>query len=181
MAAEMLEVRRRTLESEVKLGYNDSTVFVLPMLGKSWFWFGKYVINAYIGDAEKPQYKEHIFLHLRFEDSENFRRMEGLLREHPNFIEDYDPDIESVMFIFTVPDEHIKDLELFKKGKYSELSVKLKNAIVGRQTWGTNFEILTRSPKLRAQIEERIGAELPEGAELYHIPEPENEIFRYKQ
>lgn len=160
--------------------YNISTSFILPMLGLSFGWLREYLLNVYVGDTTKPELSEHIFVHLEYSNDEKFIGIEQQLRDHDDYLDDYDPDANTVMFVFAVPKEYKEDYWKFIKGKYSEFSVSLKQAILGNATSGRNYDILTRNSTYKEALEKRLDVSLPENAELLSVPNLEKEIFRYK-
>jgi hypothetical protein len=160
--------------------YNLSTTFILPMLSRPWVWYGNKLINFYLGDVNRPEYDRHILVLFEYSDDDDFIKLEQNLRNHPQYIEDYDPNSETVMFVFSIPDEFNDDYNLFKKGKYSHFSTKLKHAILGSQTSGINFEILTRSKARKERLESHLEVKIDPSAELYSAPDNSKEVFGYQ-
>ncbi len=171
--------KRPSINKEIDNSRTLSTSCVLPMLGHPWYWYGKYLVNFYLGDKNRPEYDYNIFCLLRFSEDERYLIMEQELRNHPNYVTDYDPtENEYTMFVFSIPEYFKEDYDLFKQGKYSHFSVKLKNMMLGTETSGYNYEVLTRSPVLRSQLEEYLNVTIAEDAELRDPPDPEKEIYQ---
>lgn len=154
-----------------------STTCILPMLGKPWSWYGDTFKNAYIGDSNKPEYDNHILLLFEYSINERFLNLEQTMRESRHYITDYDPNPETVIFVFSVPEDFQDDYTLFRQGKYSRLSPKLKSMILGDITFGVNYDILTRSAVRRKKMEEMLETTIDPSAELLDPPNPDVEVY----
>lgn len=152
---------------------------LLPMLGAPTTWYGEHLINVYIGDRYRPEYDENILVLLRYSNDIEFIGLEDGLRQHPNYVTDYDPTTEEVMLVFSVPRDFLEDYYIFKRGKYSRLSPRLKYLILGNDDYGVNYDILTRSPVRRKQYEMLLDVKIDENAELLDPPDPKIEVYGY--
>lgn len=165
--------------TEIKSISNVSTTCLFPMVGFPWAWYGGHCVNLFMGDLNYPELNEHIFLLLKFSDSERYMKIEDALRKVINYLFDYEVDKEHTMFCFSVLPKHKEDYALLKAGKYSRLSPSLKEEILGRYPNRSNLEILTRSEERRKRLELKYDVEISPEAELFDPPKPEREIFGY--
>ena len=68
----------------------------------------------------------------------------------------------------------------FKNGKYSELSQLYKLKVLAYHNMsveGIIGQILFKSKKRKRKLEKMIGMELPDGAEVYSVPNPKTELL----
>ena len=85
------------------------------------------------------------------------------------------------LFVFDIPTEHLEDYQNFCLGKYSELSAILKDKIFKFHQADANSvlgHILYKSTKRRLRLEESLGTEISEDAELLSVPDLEQEVYR---
>lgn len=171
-----------TLQEEKKS--TKSTGFILSMLGRSKAYYGQSFINCYLGDGERPEYNKHLFLLFNFSNDSQFAWIDKQLESHSELIERYDVEGgEGVMFVFKVPEEYEKDLQRFKKGKYSELSQKLKQETLKLNDLGPDsnvFSAYTKGKKLKRYWAEKFGVDEAVIDEVLSPPDPREEVFRYK-
>ena len=121
-----------TVEAKEKIKRTKSFLFIFPMLSdtannfldnetKELRRIGKNVdlplLNCYIGDVDKPQYNNHIFLFYKWIKTKDFGLFEQHLSKHESFVEMYDPTPGHVMFVFEAPDEFKLEYNLFKSEK----------------------------------------------------------------
>lgn len=116
--------------SNTILDFIDSETLEYKRLGKL---VDNPLLNAYIGDIDKPHYNNHIFILYRFIGTKSFGLLEKSLTEHPLYVEMYDPTPNHVMFVFKVPDEYQIEYDLFKSEKpkiYRRFSEAYKQHII---------------------------------------------------
>lgn len=133
-----------------------------------------------MGDANYPLFTEAVCLLLKGMDTEHCKNIITDLRKHENYIMDYDPDPEHALFIFSIPDEFKDDYKLFREGKYSRFSTRLKDVILGSKTSGKDYKILTKSESYRREMEEDLEVSISPDAELLDPPKESKEIYNYK-
>lgn len=177
-------VAKKKASEKTEKSYNWTTVFLSPILRRSWDWYKGYVENFYYQDAKRPDLKEHLFLLLNSEDSDEYRALEAELEFHTYFCTKYDPTSTQVMFVFSIPDNFKKDYALFKLGKYSQFSDDLKDMILNLEQSGKNYDILYRTESRRKKWERRCSnpgsvISISPEAELLDPPYPDREIYRY--
>ena len=151
--------------------------FILPTLG-----FNKenFQAETFLEDARLNKELDTIYLTYRFVKGEVYNAMETFLFKLPNFKKHIDIDTEHVIYEFNIPKEYLSDVKLFMKGKYSSLSTQLKERILtfyGLKKGGITYGILYKEETRRKQLELEIGDEIPKNADLYDIPDKDNEIL----
>jgi len=143
--------------------------------------------SIYLGNylVQGDQWGEYLYLVLNGAITSELRE---ILDNHPQKVSESDG-----IYTFAITD---KDKETivspFLKGKYSEIDrdYVAKNfpnkEYIGTNQHGrpvykplVNYKILTKDPSLKEWWEEKYGLALPEGAEVWSRPEPEDEIMYY--
>lgn len=162
--------------------YTKSYTYVLPMLSPYININRDKLINTFIGDEEFPEYDSHIFLLYKFSGSKKFLKYESYLEESDLFVKSYDPDKEHVMYVFKVPSFYKNEYSLYCRGKYSEFSYDFKVAIFEFHSIFDHdhkvAKVLFKHPDLREELEDRIDAVLPEGAEVSSLPDLNVEVYQ---
>ena len=113
-----------------KIIFNKTFTYVFPLLEDNFSVLKGDIIAIFIGDYDKPEYDNHIFILLDWDNNFNTVRYEAYLEQNNLFVDKYDPSTDTVMLIFKVPKKYQGIYDLYKEGKYSKLS-KLKD-ILGR-------------------------------------------------
>jgi hypothetical protein len=156
-----------------------SSTFLFPMLPgdrKAFFW-DRLFMNCFIA-TEEDSYC--IALLYKWSGDPMFIQFEKTLSEFPNFRKTYDPDTQTVMFVFDIPKEHEEDYNKFLKGHYSELSHPYKQDILKFHGLTKNSEIgqiLFKDPKRRERLSFKLGVKLSRNAELLSVINFEDETF----
>ena len=118
-----------------ELELTQATRFVLPMLytkdrGDDFF-ITKNFKNCFIGDANHPELGNGIYMLYNYKLTLEYVKFERKLELVPEYSSDYDYSQDhQVMYIFTIPEEHIADFETFKSGNYTKFSESLKRKIL---------------------------------------------------
>lgn len=159
--------------------------FILPCLDfdREYFLYDTFLENVYIKtdsiDLGITPIKYPLFLLYRYSESELYKAFELRIIKHPHYRHRIDINNYEVLFIFDI-ENFGKDVDKFIKGKYSELSNKLKNQIMKFHKYvygGTMHQILYRDPKLRKQLEIQFNVEISSNLELYDIPDIKEETY----
>ncbi len=163
---------------------NKSYTYILPMLSPYLLIRKDFLLNTFVGDIEYPQYDNHIFLLHKFRGIKSFLLYEHELTESKLFVDSYDPDKYTTMHVFKVPEKYQSDYNLFKDGKYSKLDYDYK-VLIFKFHGITDPEhrvakVLFKHEDLKEEIEDRIGADIPQGNELSSVPDWNVEIFSEK-
>lgn len=184
-----------------KKRWSKTSSFLLPACGLDSITLQEYgLINAYLNDylyeRDDSDHVEDIFT--VFDPTlsdENFEAFCKLMRSHSNFLDEYDVSFEGsdlVVFRMKLNDQwkHIKS-ELITS-KYSQIDRRYvqkyfkPRVFKGRDVYGqpkfepsTNWQILTKAPELKDQLEESLNIDLPEEAEVWEKLHSEEEIFRF--
>ena len=87
---------------------------------------------CYIGDINKPEYSNHIFLQYEFKEEFKsiYLKFEEEIHASKLFESFYDLKDGTIMFVFKVPKEYQLDYELFIKSKYSKFSKYYKDKLI---------------------------------------------------
>lgn len=136
------------------------------------------MINCHIRTyRDKPE--QLVLLHRNIRDTE-FKKIVENLEALPMFVESMVHNKFFRSFIFNIPDNFRRDLELFMDGKYSSLSEVLKSRIIRfhkLKKSGMLYKILYRDVTLKKFIEMDLNEEIPDNLDLYSVPERETEII----
>lgn len=160
---------------------SDSSVFIVPMLFKtraSIMW-DTYFMNVFLWIEDIPTMRLHVLLRKGY--SESFDTLDRTMKDHEDFVNRLEVDDFSFMYIFNVPMIYEEDFLKYVKGKYSEMSEEYKVKILDFHSMKKTHEIygiLHRTEKRKAKVEKRIGQDLPESAELYHIIDEDRETYK---
>ena len=162
------------------------------MVGNPIEFYRGFFVNCFIEDMTNKKYypssKACIFLLLKKPDigepTEGYETIYQFLKKLNIYIEDYQPSEEAdlyIMIVFRVPDEFLSDYKLFKEGKYSEMSKKIKDIIIEANGVSRDKsiigQVLDKSTELKKSWEERLGTSLPEGCEVLSIPDLNEESY----
>jgi len=156
-----------------------SSTFLFPMLGgkRSDFFWDRLFMNCFIATDNDSHC---IALLYRWSGDPMFIKFEKTLSEFPNFRKTYDPDTQTVMFVFDIPTEYEEDYTQLIQGGYSKLSTGYKNDILTFHGLTTNSEIgqiLYKDAKRRERLSFKLGVKLHPNAELLSIINFEDETF----
>jgi len=151
--------------------HNLTTNFALPLLGWMRPVYEPYLIDAYIRHDEVEHFTTgHIFVLLRWADTERYKKLNNILSAHTSNVSEYEPDNngEYMMHVFKVSKGMLKDYNLFLEGKYSHMSARAKELIkASAKSGGVTSQILDRDPRLREVQEQKMGIRLS----------PDNEVW----
>lgn len=151
--------------------------FVMPILGGSYSYydFKNTFYNAYIS----ADY-QFLYLMYKFSPSEEYLELEGKLTVHALFEELIDPNPNTVVFKFKIPNEYYPDIKKIMKGKYSDITPTLKSKICIFHGFGVTtktFRMLHRDVTLRQEMSVEYGFNIPEDIELMSKPVIDKEIY----
>ncbi len=178
--------------------FTNVSEFVFPLLGISPHLLKtsrQRFSNCYLTDERFDKdflSKSYVILvHSGHQDSE-YRNFEKKITALPNYVESYDvdPSGKYIGRIFTIPTEFEDDFELFKKGKYSQMSHKAKKRIIensitkdlGSKLFKVSLEkaakgqttiqmIFNKHIFLREQLEDAFEVSVDKDQELWSKPE----------
>lgn len=176
---------------------NKSTYYILPLLEKlsiprtirtvipagtleeiSRYCAHTYLINCYIGTLDGCILDGNIYLKFRYSSHKTYQTLESLLQDHGLYVETLEEG-NFTIFKFKIPKERKKDIELFLKGKYSQLSEGLKTEIVRfykLDKLSNMYQILYQGEVYRKKLEEWLNHDL-KGLELESVPDKNNEFI----
>lgn len=162
-------------------------MFLLPLL-KIYF---KYVksgfVNCYIGDIDKPQYDEHLFILIKQKNDVHYVELTEIFTEY-KFIDVYEVYEPYHMFVFDFPKEFKNDKNKFLGGAYSKMSEKAKRIIAPNNTHKDLVDIFNKDFQHRFRLNKimfdnkdlKKGHGLTRNDEVLSIPELDDEIFNIK-
>ena len=156
-----------------------ASIFILPMLSgrKNLFLYDSQLINAFIG---YDTLDDHLVLLYRWSGDPMFAKFDIALRKFPTFVRVFDADIQHTVYIFSIPKKHMKNFQLFKKGKYSKLDDEYKLKILDFHNMGVESalsKILFKSDERRKELEDKLNADIPEDSELLSVINLKDEIL----
>jgi hypothetical protein len=160
---------------------SDSSIFLTPMLfnTRSQVMWDTYFMNVFLWMEDAPTMRLHVLLRKGYTDA--FNALETIIKNHDDFVDRLEVDDFSVMYVFNVPMIYEDDFLKFVKGKYSQMSDAYKVRILDFHSMKKTHEvygILYRTDKRKTKVEERIGEDLPDSAELYHIIDEDRETYK---
>jgi len=158
--------------------------FILPCLEKTreYFLYDTFLENAFIklDNNDITNLEFPLILLYRYSESELYKQFELNITKHNLFSKMVDINPYEVLFIFNI-EEYKKDIDCFIRGKYSEISSKLKKEILKFHNYsedGTMGLVLNKHPKLREQLEIHFNTPIHKNSELYSIPDIGEETFK---
>lgn len=159
-----------------------ASLFILPMLpgNRQSYYYDKFFLNCFVGTKDEDNV---IALLFRFSGIKGFIALEESLKKLKTFIKSEDPTKNTVMFVFKVSDRYTKNYKKFLNGKYSEMDYQYKHRILdfhNAAVDGVIGQILFKDEERKVQLEEIIGQDLPENAELLSTPNISQETYDYK-
>ncbi len=191
----MPQNRDREYIYQVKKRWNTSAIFLVKLvmgetldkLGDNDISEGYRLVNTYLKDRNREDFKTDTLLLLFKPD--NWAEFDMFLEKqesHKNFIEEYDYDKGYVVLAYKIPLILKKDFLKFKDGKYSEFSKGSKqefNRMIpsgifgGGKVKSLQWEIFEKEQDLKEQLENDLDVQLPEGSEVWSVPNLQNEIL----
>jgi len=151
--------------------------FILPTLGNN---KENFQTENYLEDVRLGKELDKLYLTYRYFKGELYNFLERFIMNHPNYVQHNDSDTGHVIYEFNIPAKFLKDVKLFKEGKYSQFSGELKSKIMsfyGLRKGGDTYNILYKEKALREQLELEFMCELPPNIELYDIPTLNKELI----
>jgi hypothetical protein len=159
---------------------NKSSLFVTPMLGgtRSVWHYNRLHFNTFID-------KDNKLIQLLYKNSNdplflNFKKAVTQFKNYQTHEIIADGKLKYILFTFKVPEQQKKHYDLFLNGKYSKFSRDFKLKILEYHELEVDHfigQILFRSKRRKAKLEKKIGEVLPDGAELFSIPNFKDELF----
>jgi hypothetical protein len=179
--------------------WTKTTSFLLPACGLDVaILFDHGFVNAYLDDEDyDKQSSDEVDIFLLFEPDDmgsNFEMLCEVLRNHENFLDEYDPEEGKVIIRFKLNDrwKHIKE-ELLTS-KYSKIDRDYvgeffkPKVVIGQDMYGNmlykdsvNYQILTKSPVLKERWEEKLATKLYDHEEVCSKLSMQEEVYRKKQ
>ena len=161
------------LDKNIVSRKNKSSVFLMPMLGgtQKLFFYNSLFIDCY---CYKEGYGECIIL--KYVDCQDslFDKFKMAVKKFRMYLSTFYDD-NYIYFMFDVPSIFVSDYNLFRKGKYSMLSIQLKDNILKFHAESISYrtyvsEVLYKSEDRKEDIEDFLDTVLPADSELESIP-----------
>ena len=167
-----------------KIIFNKTFTYVFPLLEDYFSVLKGDIIAIFIGDDDKPEYDNHIFILLDWDNNFNTVRYEAYLEQNNLFVDKYDPSTDTVMLIFKVPKKYQGIYDLYKEGKYSKFPEKYKEKILRFHNIFTSkhkvYQVLYKDERLYQELEDKLDVRLNRSVEISSIPDLELEVFNKK-
>lgn len=166
----------REVRGEVRVR-NKSSVFILPLIGLDDY---RGIIDTYLAtDDSIGGFDGEIHVLTK---NENLAYC-----KNDNYVR-YREVEEGYLFTFRVPDEYIRDYDIFLAGKYSKMSNNAKKKIcdlacrnsIKKHKDTVVYGVLYRTVSRRKYIEDLVGEKIPADAEYSSIIDPVKEIYGRK-
>tara|TARA_R100000995_G_C3482730_1_gene125065 strand:- start:1947 stop:2699 length:753 start_codon:yes stop_codon:yes gene_type:complete len=159
-----------------------SSLFVMPMMGgnRRLFLYDKQFLNCFIGFND---YDDCIVLLYRWSSDPLFEKFHAALQTFKDFLITYSPDPYHVLYVFSIPEEHIENFRCFKDSKYSKMDDMYKLKVLDYHDMdieGVLAQILFKSEIRRQALQEKLDAEISKDSELLSLIKPEQEILNLK-
>ena len=179
---ENLKIDEKSDNKKEKSKKTKSTSFILPMLGKSIYFYNPFLINCFVGDKRFcRKYSNHIFVLLKIEDNNEYKTVEKDLKSLNNFVLSYIPiKNETKMMVFKVPEEYTLDYFRFLRGEYSKFSNRLKEEVMKLNNVNKKsviYAAFTKAKWLKETWEKELNCKILPYSEVLSIPNLENEIY----
>lgn len=176
--------------------FNRTTKYLFPLVHDSYNFTSidltrnlnnKYkLVNLYLDDdGIRKKYHNCLYCLIKVSDFDDytFRNFFQNLKYHPLYVDYYNVDNGLIMLVFAMNEPSMEIIDLFKAGKFSEFPTDYVE--IFRPETNTNlkalFNVFTKSPLLKKQMEKELNVAIDEDAELDDIPYLVDEIFRYKE
>ena len=169
---------KKTLKSKKKR--NKASTFILPMMGgsRNLFFYDK-LQNCYLSSDLK-----HIVLIYRHSKTHIFQKFIRALRALRTYENEVQISKAQTAFIFKILKQYKGECKKFLRGEYSKFHSVFKLRILDfhdKDIEDTIGQILYRSPSRKERMEEALDCVIPEGSELYSIPQREKEVINIKK
>tara|TARA_R110002051_G_scaffold60601_1_gene111151 strand:+ start:2785 stop:3531 length:747 start_codon:yes stop_codon:yes gene_type:complete len=156
-----------------------ASLFILPMLpgNRNTYYYDKFLLNCFVGTKDADNVIAILF---RFSGLKTFAALEESMKKLKSYMQTEDPTKSTVLYLFSIPKRYKEDFNKFLKGKYSEMSENYKYKILsfhGVSEESSIGQILFKDPSRKIELEELLDLNLPENAELYSIPNMDQEIY----
>lgn len=177
------KLKEKTSNKKLSGSYNKSTIFLYPLLNVNKSFISKNMmslVNIYYHCEEDLEYdnnyKDRIYCVFKKEGFDPVKAANIYNTEQ--FIGLIERD-EYLIFVFKVPEEHIQDYELFKKGMFSKFSPSYKAKIIVEYPLDIEYlkSILYPSDKDIEQLSLFLNTK-ESIKEVYSAPNSDDEIFK---
>ena len=197
----LFQDKHLTLFQNKPAKYNLSTYFIYPILDIHSY-YSNNIYDTYLFNSQKDFKEEVLFIVYKFLEVDvvdglvnnfNYESLKKYLLDNKNYFTDYrikdfnkeeteNIKDEYVCFVFKIPSDYRQDYYNFLNGEYSKMSMKMKEKITdnGHKDWNDIKDILLKSSKRRAWLEDMLNVEIPKQAELCGKYSKELETFSYK-
>lgn len=189
-------------EKKLESGWTKASLFLLPLVNINLNQrkdILPYIENCFLSDSFMQEYEfftSPLYILLKTKDYNDpvFKVACNFLRGNGNYVYEYEvgekEDYKLTMIVLNIPLEHDKDVCLFKSGKYSEMSQKIKDKYTQEvynrdltKSQNLAYHACFKTEMLKKTLIEECGVEEEDFEYLKEWcdkPEKEREIYRYK-
>ncbi len=158
-----------------------TTIFIVPIfsIGKEKLVNNGFV-NGFIKDSRRDvQYNDSVYLLFKPEDLDKFRVfLDGEYERTKSIIDDYDYEDGYVVVVYQISPRLLPDIELIKKGKYSQTSTKFQQIFpkivkitkngFQKDELSLQYRIFNKTEDLKQFWEDKLGVIFDEDMEVWH-------------
>lgn len=158
-----------------------TTIFIVPIfsIGKEKLVNNGFV-NGFIKDSRRDvQYNDSVYLLFKPEDLDKFRVfLDGEYERTKSIIDDYDYEEGYVVVVYQISPRLLPDIELIKKGKYSQTSTKFQQIFpkivkitkngFQKDELSLQYRIFNKTEDLRQFWEDKLGVVFDDDMEVWH-------------
>lgn len=156
--------------------------FLFPLLGNFMSEFPN-IINCYLGDVDKT-YTNSLLALFKWSSTLAYSKFEDSLKDHPYFIESYEPTRKHTMFVFKIPNTFKDNYNKFLTGKYSQLSNEYKIHILSFFSTSIQTQtlkaILYKEKERREKMEQLLEVKISKDIDLLDLINMKSETFNIK-
>lgn len=170
------------LEKVKKDTKNRSVTYILPLILTGKEFNKKAIVNSYLYSIHAPQFNVDIIKGLFIELSYEFESKDTFKFDSDTKYM-IDVDANTFLVYYEAPQRLWSDINLLVRGKYSKISAVAKELIKEFYNISVEnkiYQIIHKTLAYKKLLEQRIGQELPENAELGSSFDIETEVFDKK-
>jgi hypothetical protein len=167
-----------------------TTIFIVPIfsIDKEKLKTNGFV-NGFIKDSRRDvQYKDSVYLLFKPEDLDKFKVfLDSEYERTKQIVDDYDYEEGYVVVVYQLSPRVLPDVELVKKGKYSQTSTKFQQIFpklikinkhgFQKDELSLQYRVFNKTEDLRQFWEDKLGVTFDEDMEVWHGFIEEKEIL----
>jgi len=167
------------VEFDVRGDKNRSYTYILPLTGVS---IGEYknLLQCFVGDKNKPELKNKIFLLTEKSKEAWFEYYDKTIQDHLLYETEYDCDDYHKMYVFDIPEKYRKNYFKFLNGQYSQFDDAYKRHVLSFHGITNRSEVgkvLYRAESKYKEWEKKLDITIDRGQEIGSMPIMKEEIY----